>query len=111
MAHDDRRDVEAADDPLVVVDDLGDADPVEDGRVAADGLDLAFHAGPGGGDDLVSALLEARLPALPAARGEPETVDEDDGALGTHGGLLGGGGAERLSRSRPTTPGVLRVTP
>jgi len=27
----------------------------------------------------VSALLETRLPALPAARGEPETVYEDDG--------------------------------
>ena len=79
VPHDHRRGVEAADDPVVVVDDLGDAETVHDGRVATEGLDLALHAGPGRREDLVSALLETRLPALPAARGEPEAVDEDDG--------------------------------
>src|SRR3954471_11872169 len=88
MPHDHRRGLEAADDPVVVVDDLGDAEPVQDGRVLAEGLDLALHARPGRREHLVSALLEARLPALPAARGEPEAVDEDDGRMRTHWKLL-----------------------
>jgi hypothetical protein len=75
--------VEVADDPVVVVDDLGDAEAVQDRRLAAEGLDAALHAGPGRREDLVSALLEALLPELPAARGEPEAMDEDDG--GGHG--------------------------
>jgi hypothetical protein len=39
----------------------GEAEPVQDGRVAAEGLDLALHARPGRHEHLVSALLEARL--------------------------------------------------
>ena len=62
-----------------MIDDLGDAETVHDGRVATEGLDLAFHAGPSRGEDLVPALLVTRLPTLPAAWGEPQAVDEDDG--------------------------------
>ncbi len=47
-----------------MVDDLGDAETVEGGWVVTEGLDLALHAGPGRREDLVSALLETRLPAL-----------------------------------------------
>jgi hypothetical protein len=61
-----------------VVDDLGDAKTVHDGGVATQRLDLALHAGPRWREDVVSALLETGLPALPTARGEPEAVDEDD---------------------------------
>jgi hypothetical protein len=84
--HDHRRGIEAADDAVVVVDDLGDTETVEDRRVASEGLGLALHAGPGRREDRLSALLETRLPALPAARGEPEAVDEDDWRI--HDGLL-----------------------
>src|SRR5215211_3839202 len=45
----------------------------------AESLDLVFHPRPGRREHVVSALLEARLPALPAACCEPEAVDEDDG--------------------------------
>ena len=44
-----------------------------------DFLDITRHARPRGRQDPATARLEALLPALPAARRQPETVDEDDG--------------------------------
>jgi len=38
-----------------------------------------FGVGDDYDEDLMSALLEPRLPGLPAPRGEPQAVDEDDG--------------------------------
>src|SRR4051794_20315949 len=81
VPHDHGWRAEAADDPVIVVNDLRDPEPVHDGWVATKGLDLALHVRPCRCEDLVAALLEARLPAFPAARGEPEAVDEDDGRV------------------------------
>ena len=48
VAHDDRRPVQAPDDPVVVVDDPGDVEFRDRRRVPAELLDLPVHAGPGG---------------------------------------------------------------
>jgi hypothetical protein len=43
---------------------------------------------PIGGETRVPVLLEQRHPAVPAARQQPEAVDEDDGCLPTRVRLL-----------------------
>ena len=74
------------DDPLVVVGDLLEADPLERLGVAADVFDGAVvDAGPARDDDLVAGGAEALGPGVPALGGHPEAVDEDDGGLGRGG--------------------------
>src|SRR5215468_1561041 len=69
---------------------------------------------PTGGEGGISSLLEQRGPAIPAARQEPEAVDEDHrlstgqvGALDLLGLVLGDGRRRRL-RSGSIVHGVLR---
>src|SRR3954454_18650370 len=81
MADDHRRLRDLPDVALEVVDDLLDPHARDPARVAA----LRFHAvglaRPLGHQDLVALLLEVRLEVLPAARGEPRAVDENDRPL------------------------------
>ena len=82
VAHDDRLLGQGADDALVVVGDLLQADALQRLGVRADVGDLAVvDAGPAGDDDLVAASAEVLGPGVPALRGHPESVDEDDGGL------------------------------
>jgi len=78
VPHDDRRAVERPDDAVVVVDDLFDVKLCDPGRVAAQLVDVAVHAGPGRRDDVVAAALVTLDPVLPAERRHPESVDQDD---------------------------------
>src|ERR1700730_7426605 len=78
MAHDDWRAVQLPNDRVIVVDDLGDAEPGDLVGVLAEVLDAALHAGPRGSDDLVALLAIAIDPVLPAQRGEPEAVDQNN---------------------------------
>ena len=76
VAHDDRRRVEAADDRLVVVGDLLEAEALQRRGVLADRLHVAVvDSGPAGGEHGVTATLEALLPALPAQRRHPQAMD------------------------------------
>jgi hypothetical protein len=78
VAHDDRGPLELADDALVVVGDLLHAEPFERLRVTPDLLLGPVEARPRGGEDGVARVAEARVPVLPAQRGHPQPVDEDD---------------------------------
>ena len=94
VAHDDRLLRQGADDALVVVGDLLQADALQGLGVRADVGDLAVvDAGPARDDDLVAAGPEVLGPGVPALRGHPQAVDEDDG------GLLGGGHVRLLLRA------------
>ena len=79
MAHDDRRLFELADDPLVMFDDLRNAEPGERGRIATQLLDVAFDSGPAAGDHAVAAVGITLDPVFPAEGCHPQAVDEDDG--------------------------------
>jgi hypothetical protein len=81
VAHDDGRGAETADDPVVVVDDLLDSEPLVPGGILANLLHRSLESGPGRCEHGVALRLEALLPAFPAERREPEAVDEDDGRL------------------------------
>ena len=86
VADDDRLLGQLADDPLVVVGDLLEADPLERLGVVADVFDGAVvDSGPARDDDLVAGGAEAVGPGVPALGGHPEAVDEDDGGLGRGG--------------------------
>ena len=64
VAHDDRGCVEAADDRLVVVGDLPDAEALQSRGVLADRLNVAVvDSRPSGREHLVAASFEALLPA------------------------------------------------
>jgi hypothetical protein len=65
-------------------DDLRHLQVLDRRRVLPQRLDLDLEAGVGRGDDAVALALEAGDPVLPAARGDPEAVDEDD--RGVRGG-------------------------
>ena len=83
MADHDRLAVELADHLGVVVGHLADRLVREDLRVCVRLLDGVGIVGPAGQQWCVPRLLEHLGPALPAARQQPETVDEDDrGAAG-----------------------------
>ena len=83
MADHDRLAVELADHLGVVVGHLADRLVREDLRVCVRLLDGVGIVGPAGQQRCVPRLLEHLGPALPAARQQPETVDEDDrGAAG-----------------------------
>ena len=99
VADDHRRAIEPADDPLVVLDDLGEAEPVQGGRIAPHILDLPRHPRPGRRQHPAAPALTALLPPLPAPRRQPEAVDQDDwrrGNLGSHAV------SSRVSRLRTT---------
>lgn len=82
VAHDDRLLRQGADDALVVVGDLREADPLEGRGVAADVGDAAvIDPGPAGHDHFVAAGPEVLGPRVPAGGGHPEPVDEDVGVL------------------------------
>jgi len=70
--------IEPSDDPLEVVGDLADALVGEDLRVRLRLLDGLRIIGPARRDGDEAGLLEQRGPAVPAARQEPQPVDEDD---------------------------------
>src|SRR5262249_60881003 len=75
VAHDDRRGAETADDPVVMVGDLLDPEPLVSGGIPANLLHRSFESRPGRCEHGVALRLEALLPALPAERREPEAVD------------------------------------
>jgi len=79
VAHDDRRAVQGGDDGGEVIDGLGDGEVRDDLRVLAQRLDLDLEPRVGRGHDGEALLLVVLDPALPAAGGHPEAVDEDDG--------------------------------
>jgi hypothetical protein len=78
VADEDRRLVERAHDPVVVVDDLRDAEAGQWRRIGSDGLDRALFAGPGRGEASVPAGLEERDERIPAGRCHPAAMDEYD---------------------------------
>ncbi len=61
-----------------MVGDLPDRLAGEDLRVGVGLLDRVGVVGPGQGDRRVARLLEVRGPPVPAARQEPQAVNEDD---------------------------------
>src|SRR5690348_7967927 len=89
MAHDDGRGAETADDPVVVVDDLLDPEPLVPGGIPANLLDRSLESRPGRCEHGVALRLETLLPAFPAERREPEAVDQDDGRLPRRRGGVG----------------------
>ena len=102
VAHDDRRRVERADDGLEVLDDLRHRHRLDRGRVGVERLDLDLEAGIGGGEDLEALGLVVGDPVLPAARRDPEAVDEHDrvgrgGCVGHAGPFRGSGLTETSS--------------
>ena len=99
VADDDRRLVEAADDPVVVVDDVGDREPFQRRRISAELLGLCVEPGPGGRQHLLTLVAVALPPVLPAQRRHPHAVNQDDRAH-----------CASLDRSRPReAPAALRV--
>jgi hypothetical protein len=80
-------------DALEVLHDGGDGQGLDRGGVLAQRFDLNLEARVGGGEHAVAFALVALDPPLPAARGHPQAVDEDDGVGGVwcgHGILLPG---------------------
>ena len=71
-------DVELADHRLEVLDDLRHGHRLDRRRVGVERLDLDLEAGVGGGEHAVAARLVVGDPVLPAARRDPEAVDQDD---------------------------------
>jgi hypothetical protein len=61
-----------------MLDDRGDREVFDRGRVRVQRLDLDVEARIGGSEDAIAATLVAGLPVLPASRGHPEAVDQDD---------------------------------
>ena len=78
MADDDRRPVEPADDLLVVVDDVRDAEIPERRWVTAELLGLALESGPRFRNDCVALVPVALGPVLPAERRHPHSVNQHD---------------------------------
>nr|BFE71811.1 hypothetical protein GCM10020092_051120 [Actinoplanes digitatis] len=83
VADDDRRGVEAADDLLVVGDDLRNGQVEDRCRVGVERLHLHLEAGVAGRDDAQALALVVGDPVFPAARGDPESVYEHD-RVGCH---------------------------
>ena len=94
MAHDDRRPVELRDDTGEVRNGLGHRQRRDHRRVLAERLHLDLEPWVAGRDDPVALALVVRDPLLPAARGHPQPVDQDDGVgarrVAAHGDLLRG---------------------
>src|SRR5205807_497666 len=78
MAHDDRWLVEQPDDLRVAVNDLGYAQARERRRVASNLFDLALDPRPGRRQDAVATLFVVAAERIPAARGHPRAVDQED---------------------------------
>ena len=70
--------VEAADDRLEVLDDLRHGDLLDRRRVGVQRLDLDLEPGVGRRQHREALALVVGDPVLPAPRGHPEPVDEDD---------------------------------
>src|SRR5919112_5789610 len=79
VAHDDRGAVELAYDAFEMLNDCGDPQGLDGGWVLAQGLDLYLQARICGSQHAVSLVLVALDPPLPAARGHPQAVNQDDG--------------------------------
>jgi hypothetical protein len=75
---DDRWGVKAADDRLQVLDDLRHGDLFDGRRVGVQRLDLDLKAGVGRRQHREALAFVVGDPVLPAPRGYPESVDEDD---------------------------------
>jgi hypothetical protein len=75
VAHNDGRGAETADDPVVMVGDLLDPEPLVPGGILANLLYRSLESRPGRCEHVVALRLEALLPALPTERREPEAVD------------------------------------
>jgi sugar (pentulose or hexulose) kinase len=73
--------VELADQPLVVLDDLGQPEPGERVGVLAELLDVAVLARPLGCGDGEAAFPEIVGEALPASRGEPGATPDPSGRV------------------------------
>ena len=86
------------DDLREVVDGLGHGQGRDGVGVLPQRLDLDLEAGVGGGQHAEALGLVVRDPVLPAARGHPEAVDEDD-RVGRRQGI-GHGATFSLSRCR-----------
>jgi hypothetical protein len=78
MAHDDRRTVELADHIFEHVDDLRHLESLDRCRVCAERLDLDLEPWVRGRQHRVALGLVVALPVLPAARRDPEAVDQND---------------------------------
>src|SRR4051795_9623775 len=87
MAHHGGPLVELADDLGGVVGKLLQSLPCEDLGVGAAFLDRFWIVRPGGRYTRVAVLLEQTDPVVPAARQQPEPVDEDDRSLAARVGL------------------------
>lgn len=84
VADDDRRALELEDDRLVAVEDLLGGERRDPRGIGVHRLDLGLHGGPVRRQHAVAEALVALAPVLPAARGQPEAVDQDDGVGSTH---------------------------
>lgn len=77
VPHDDRRLVEPADDPLVVVDDLTDPQPRKRTRILPDGLDPTFQPRPRRRQHPKPGGLVPLDPPLPAQRRHPQPMHQN----------------------------------
>jgi hypothetical protein len=73
VAHDDRRPLQFGDDLGVVIDDLGDSELLQPGRVAPKLFEIALHAGPVAGDHAIAPALVPLDPLLPALGCQKQT--------------------------------------
>jgi hypothetical protein len=106
VAHQHGLAVEAGDDLRDVVGDVGDRRTGEGLVVAAGGLHRGGVPRPVDGDGRVPLRLEALAPRVPAARQQPESVDEHDGLAAR---LVGGGDLGRLAGGDGAGHGFLLV--
>src|SRR5919112_2531192 len=88
VAHDDRGAIQLSYDAFEMLDDCGDPQGLDRRGIIAQGLDLYLQARVCGGENAVSLALVALDPPLPAARGHPESVNQD---YGVRSGSLRGG--------------------
>ena len=79
VAHQDGRSIEAPDHPFQTLHDLRDGDLLDRGRVGVQRLDLDLEAWVRRRQHGETLRLVVGDPLLPASRGDPEAVDQDDG--------------------------------
>lgn len=71
VPHDDRRSIEPADDLLIMIHHIAEAEVVHMRMILAKRVDIPLHAGPASGDHLEAAALETLDPVLPRQCREP----------------------------------------
>src|SRR5882757_8864269 len=91
MADDDWRSFKLANDLLVMIDNIFQSMRYEAAWIATELFNVAFHAGPVGGNHTITFVGVLFDPVLPTERGHPKAWDENDsGNVHCENALVGG---------------------